>query len=148
MDAERQVEEGVVAELDPGPPARARVVLATGPGCEECGARIFCQPEDAQRRSLWVRVEGRAPAMGSQVRVVVEGSRLLTAGLWAYGAPLAGFLAGLGLVWILAGALPGREALAFLGGVAGAALPLALLARDSRRRPAEEWLRARLLADD
>jgi positive regulator of sigma E activity len=148
MDAERQVEEGVVAELDPGPPARVRVVLATGPGCEECGARVFCRPEDAERRSLWVRVEGASPAMGSRVRVAVEGSRVLAAGLWAYGAPLAGFLAGVGLVWPAAGSLPGREGLAFLGGLVGAALPLALLARRTRRRPAEEWLRARLLQDD
>ena len=145
MGVERQLEEGVVVAVEPGPPARVRVRLAAGEGCEECGARVFCHPEEGERRSLWVRVEGDPPDVGSQVRVAVEGSRVLAAGLWAYGAPLAGFLAGLALVWALADGLPGREGWAFLGGLLGGALPLALLARRSRLRPDEEWLRARLL---
>lgn len=145
MGAERQLEEGVVVAVDPGPPARVRVRLSASEGCEECGARVFCQPEDGERRSLWVRVEAPPPPPGTQVRVAVEGARLLSAGLWAYGAPLAGLLAGLALAWAAAEGLPGREGWAFLGGLAGAALPLVLLARRSRRHPDEEWLRARLL---
>ncbi|MFA7331475.1 MAG: SoxR reducing system RseC family protein [Candidatus Delongbacteria bacterium] len=142
---ELQLEEGVVLEVELGPPARIRVQLSAGPGCEECGARLICRPEDPERRSLWVRVDDPLPDVGSQVRLAVEGSRLLVASTWAYGLPLLGLCAGVGLGWWLGAGWPARELLAFLAGLLGAALPYALLARRSRRRPEEEWLGARLL---
>ncbi len=142
---ELQVEEGVVLEVETGPPARIRVKLSAGPGCEECGARLICRPEDPERRSLWVRVDGPLPAVGSPVRLAVEGSRLLLASSWAYGLPLLGLCAGVGLGWWVGADWPARELWAFLAGLLGAALPWSLLGLRSRQRPQEEWLAARLL---
>jgi len=126
-EVEAQVERGTVLEILPGPPARARVLLSAGPGCEECGARAFCSPEDVERRSLLAHVSGRTPRPGEQVRVAVVGSRVLAAGMWAYGFPLLGLCCGLGLGWVVFAGHAGRELLASLLGVLGGAVPFAVL---------------------
>ncbi|MDP2360141.1 MAG: SoxR reducing system RseC family protein [bacterium] len=144
-DRELQVEEGVVREIQPGPPLLALVQLAAGPACEECGARLFCRPADAGRRSLLAEAEGVELQVGQRVRVAVTGGRLLSASLWSYGYPLAGLCLGTGLGWHLSAGLPGREALSFLAGLLLAALPLYILHVRSRRRPGQTWLQARVL---
>ena len=143
---EAQIEGGTVLEILPGPPVRARVLLGAGAACEECGARSMCSAEDAERRSLLARVPGRTPSPGERVRVAVTGSRVLTAGMWAYGFPLLVLCCGLGLGWFAFAGHAGRELLARLLGVLGGAVPVAVLWRRSRARPAEEWFDACIVA--
>ncbi len=153
MQVEAQIERGTVLEILPGPPVRARVVLSAGPGCEECGARAMCSPEDVERRSLLALVPAaqgfgpgaRIPSPGEQVRVEVSGSRVLAAGMWAYGLPLLGLCCGLVLGWVAFAGHAGRELFATLFAVAGGAVPFAVLWLRSRSRPAEEWFDARVL---
>lgn len=147
-EGEAQIERGTVLEVLEGPPVRARVRLAAGPGCEECGARAFCSPEDVERRSLLARVPGRTPRAGEQVRVEVSGSRVLAAGMWAYGFPLLGLCCGLGLGWAVFEGHAGRELLASLLGVLGGGVPFAALWLRSRSRPSEEWFEARIVPGD
>ena len=142
---EAQIERGTVLEILPGSPLRARVVLSAGPGCEECGARAICSPEDVARRSLLALVPGRIPSPGEQVRVAVSGSRVLAAGMWAYGFPLLGLCCGLVLGWVGFAGHAGRELLASLFAVVGGAVPFALLWLRGRSRPAEEWFDAHIL---
>ncbi len=155
-EVETQIERGMILEILTGPPLRARVVLSAGAGCEECGARAICSPEDAERRSLLALVPvargsgagARSLRPGDQVRVAVSGSRVLSAGMWAYGLPLLGLCGGLALGWIGFAGHAGRELLATLLAVAGAAVPFTVLWWRSRSRPAEEWLDARILPAD
>jgi len=143
---EAQVEEGTVLEVLPGPPALARVLLAAGPGCEECGARLICRPDDPGRRSLMALAPSPPPKPGERVRVSVSGARVLSAGLWAYGLPLVGLCAGLGLGWLAFAGWPGRELLASAAGLACGAAPFAFLWWRGRSRPQEAWFEARILA--
>jgi positive regulator of sigma E activity len=143
--ADTQLEEGVVVAVLPGEPPRVRVRLVPGPGCDACGARAFCVPDDADRRHLVARVSNHVPAAGDVVRVAVSGSRVLAAGAWAYGLPLAGLCAGTIGGWFLFASVPHRELLASLLGMLLAALPLGPLWLRSRSRPQDEWLDARVV---
>lgn len=140
--ADTQLEDGVVVAVLPGEPARVRVRLIPGPGCDACGARAFCVPDDADRRHLVARVSNHVPAAGDIVRVAVSGSRVLAAGAWAYGLPLAGLCAGTMGGWFLFGSAPHRELLASALGVVLAALPFGALWLRSRSNPQDEWLDA------
>ncbi|MDO8835176.1 MAG: SoxR reducing system RseC family protein [Vicinamibacterales bacterium] len=140
--AESQLEEGVVVAVLPGTPARVQVRLLPGPGCDECGARVFCVPEDAERRHLVARVSHQVPAAGDVVRVAVRGTRVLAAGAWAYGLPLAGLCTGTVGGWFLLAGWPHRELLASALGLVLTALPLGALWLRSRSRPSDEWFDA------
>jgi hypothetical protein len=146
-DGERQVEDGVVVDILPGPPRLARVRLTAGPGCDACGARIICKPDAGDHRDLLARIGDAAHQPGDHVRVVVSGARVIAAGTWAYGLPLVGLCAGTGLGWVVCAGLPGRELWAFVSGLVLMAVPLAVLWFRGRRHPAEEWLDA-WVADD
>jgi positive regulator of sigma E activity len=140
--AETQLEDGVVVAVLTGEPARVQVRVLPGPGCDDCGARAFCVPEDADRRHLVARVSNRVPAAGDVVRIAVSGTRVLAAGAWAYGLPLAGLCAGTVGGWFLLAGWPHRELLASVLGLMGAALPVGVLWLRSRSRPHDEWLDA------
>jgi positive regulator of sigma E activity len=140
-----QIERGVVDAVLAGEPPRIVVRLTAGAGCEACGARAFCVSDDSDRRRLVARTHPPLPHPGDTVRVAVRGGRVLAAGLWAYGLPLAGLCTGTVGAWALLAGTPHRELAASVVGLVGAALPLAALWRRSRSSPPEYWLDARVI---
>jgi sigma-E factor negative regulatory protein RseC len=91
MYNEELVEEGIVKLSDNG---IAEVIIANSSGCEECSAKVYCKPGNSSERTLIVRDPLGAKA-GDKVRVVIKGSKILSASFLLYGIPLVLLLVGI-----------------------------------------------------
>jgi sigma-E factor negative regulatory protein RseC len=91
MYNEELTEEGIVKESKNG---IATIVISNSDKCEECTAKIYCKPGNSNERSLIVKDPfGVYP--GDKVRVVIKGSKILSASFMLYGIPLILLIGGL-----------------------------------------------------
>lgn len=91
MYTEELYEEGIVRESKDG---IAIISIQDSEKCGECTAKIYCKPGNSDGRSLTVRDPfGVHP--GDKVRVVIKGSKILSASFKLYGIPLLLLLAGI-----------------------------------------------------
>lgn len=91
MYNEELVEEGIVKLSKNG---IAEVVISSSSSCEECSAKIYCKPGNSSERTLIARDPFGAKA-GDKVRVVIKGSKILSASFLLYGIPLILLLIGI-----------------------------------------------------
>ncbi|MCX7610449.1 MAG: SoxR reducing system RseC family protein [Ignavibacterium sp.] len=91
MYNEELVEEGIVKLSNNG---IAEVIISNSGHCEECSAKIYCKPGNSSERTLIVRDPFGAKA-GDKVRVVIKGSKILSASFLIYGIPLILLLLGI-----------------------------------------------------
>lgn len=91
MYTEELYEEGIVKEAKDG---IAVISIHDSESCNECTAKVYCKPGNSEGRSLTVRDPfGVHP--GDKVRVVIKGSKLLSASFKLYGIPLILLVAGI-----------------------------------------------------
>lgn len=91
MYKEELYEEGIVKEARDG---IAIISIQNSDKCEECTAKIYCKPGSSEGRSLTVR-DSYGVHPGDKVRIVIKGSKILSASLMLYGVPLILLLAGI-----------------------------------------------------
>lgn len=91
MYTEELYEEGIVKEAKDG---IAIISIQDSDKCEECRAKIYCKPGNSEGRSLTVR-DPYGVHPGDKVRVVIKGSKILSASFLLYGLPLILLLAGI-----------------------------------------------------
>lgn len=91
MYTEELYEEGIVKEAKTG---IAVISIQDSDKCKECTAKIYCKPGSSDERSLTVR-DPYGVRPGDKVRVVIKGSKILSASLLLYGVPLILLLAGI-----------------------------------------------------
>ena len=91
MYREELYEEGIVKEAKNG---IAIVSIQDSDRCEDCTAKIYCKTGNTDERSLSVR-DPYGVQPGDKVRVVINGSRILSASFMLYGIPLILLLAGI-----------------------------------------------------
>lgn len=91
MYNEELTEEGIVKESKNG---IATIVISNSDNCEECSAKLYCKPGNANERKLIVNDPFGVKA-GDKVRVMIKGSKLISASLMVYGVPLGLLLLGL-----------------------------------------------------
>lgn len=91
MFNEELIEEGIVKISQNG---IAEVIISNSGQCEECSAKIYCKPANSSERTLLVRDPFGAKT-GDKVRVVIKGSKILSASFLIYGIPLILLLLGI-----------------------------------------------------
>jgi len=91
MYREELYEEGIVKEAKDG---IAIISIQDSDRCEDCTAKIYCKTGNTDERSLSVR-DPYGVQPGDKVRVVINGSRILSASFMLYGIPLILLLAGI-----------------------------------------------------
>jgi sigma-E factor negative regulatory protein RseC len=91
MYKEELYEEGIVKEAKGG---IAIISIQDSDKCRECTAKIYCKPGSSEERSLTVR-DPYGVHPGDKVRVVIKGSKILSASLMLYGVPLILLLSGI-----------------------------------------------------
>jgi sigma-E factor negative regulatory protein RseC len=91
MYTEELYEEGIVKEARDG---IAVISIQDSESCHECTAKIYCKPGKSEGRSLTVR-DPYGVHPGDKVRVVIKGSKILSASFKLYGIPLMLSLAGI-----------------------------------------------------
>lgn len=91
MYKEELYEEGIVKEAKDG---IAVISIHDSESCHECTAKIYCKPGNSEGRSLTVR-DPYGVHPGDKVRVVIKGSKILSASFRLYGIPLLLLLAGI-----------------------------------------------------
>jgi sigma-E factor negative regulatory protein RseC len=91
MYKEELYEEGIVKEAKDG---IAIIRIQDSDKCKECTAKIYCKPGSSEERSLTVR-DPYGVHPGDNVRVVIGGSKILSATFRLYGIPLILLLAGI-----------------------------------------------------
>ena len=91
MYTEELYEEGIVKEAKDG---IAVISIHDSESCQECTAKIYCKPGNSDGRSLTVR-DPFGVHQGDKVRVVIKGSKILSASFKLYGIPLLLLLAGI-----------------------------------------------------
>lgn len=91
MYTEELYEEGIVREAKDG---IAIISIQDSDNCNECTAKIYCKPGKSEGRSLTVR-DPYGVHPGDKVRVVIKGSKILSASFRLYGIPLVLLLAGI-----------------------------------------------------
>jgi len=91
MYKEELYEEGIVKEAKDG---IAVINIHDSDNCHECTAKIYCKPGNSEGRSLTVR-DPYGVHPGDKVRVVIKGSKILSASFFLYGIPLILLLAGI-----------------------------------------------------
>ena len=91
MYREELYEEGIVKEAKDG---IAIISIQDSDRCEDCTAKIYCKTGNTDERSLSVR-DPYGVQPGDKVRVVINGSKILSASFMLYGIPLILLLAGI-----------------------------------------------------
>jgi sigma-E factor negative regulatory protein RseC len=91
MYKEELYEEGIVKEAKDG---IAIISIQNSDKCEECTAKIYCKPGSSEGRSLTVH-DPYGVHPGDKVRIVIKGSKILSASFMLYGIPLILLLAGI-----------------------------------------------------
>lgn len=91
MYTEELYEEGIVKEAKDG---MAIISIQDSENCNECTAKIYCKPGKSEQRSLTVR-DPYGVHPGDKVRVVIKGSKILSASFRLYGIPLLLLIAGI-----------------------------------------------------
>jgi sigma-E factor negative regulatory protein RseC len=90
MYREELYEEGIVKQAKDG---IAIISIQNSDKCEECTAKIYCKPGSSEGRSLTVR-DSYGVHPGDKVRIVIKGSKILSASFLIYGIPLVLMLFG------------------------------------------------------
>ena len=91
MYTEELTEEGIVKESKNG---IATIVISNSDQCEGCSAKIYCKSGNSNERSLIVKDPfGVHP--GDKVRVIINGSKILSASFLLYGVPFIILVAGI-----------------------------------------------------
>lgn len=91
MYTEELYEEGIVKEAKGG---IAIISIQNSESCHECTAKIYCKPGKSEQRNLIVR-DPYGVHPGDKVRVIIKGSKILSASFFLYGIPLALLLTGI-----------------------------------------------------
>jgi sigma-E factor negative regulatory protein RseC len=91
MYTEELFEDGIVKEAKDG---IAIISIQDSDNCHECTAKIYCKPRNSNGRNLTVR-DPYGVHPGDKVRVVIKGSKILSASFKLYGIPLIILLAGI-----------------------------------------------------
>ena len=91
MYKEELYEEGIVKKAKDG---IAIISIQDSDKCEDCTAKIYCKPGSSEERNLTVR-DSYGVHPGDKVRVVIKGSKILSASYMLYGIPLILLLAGI-----------------------------------------------------
>ncbi|MBK7631704.1 MAG: SoxR reducing system RseC family protein [Ignavibacteriales bacterium] len=91
MYTEELYEEGIVKESKDG---IATIVISNSDQCEECTAKLYCKPGSSNERSLVVK-DPFGVKVGDKVKVMIKGSKLISASFIIYGIPLVLLLLGL-----------------------------------------------------
>jgi len=90
---EELFEEGIVVKSVGG---IAEIKLKENGNCEECTAKIFCNPENNNSRMLKV-LDSFESQPGDEVKISINGSEVLKASILLYGLPLVLLLAGIAI---------------------------------------------------
>lgn len=91
MYTEELYEEGIVKEAKDG---MAVINIQDSDKCVECSAKIYCKPVSSKDRCLTVRDPfGVYP--GDKVRIVINGSKILSVSFFLYGISLVLLLIGI-----------------------------------------------------
>ena len=91
MYNEELTEEGIVKESENG---IATIAISNSDKCEECTAKLYCKPGNSNDRSLLVK-DPFGVKSGDKVKVMIKGSKLISAAFKIYGVPLLLLLLGL-----------------------------------------------------
>jgi positive regulator of sigma E activity len=84
MFSEELIEEGIVKEVKD----RLAIININDSGsCEECSAKLFCNPSDYGKRSLTV-TDPFGVHPGDKVRISIKGKKIIAVSLILYGFPL------------------------------------------------------------
>lgn len=97
MYNEELIEEGIVTKSYDG---IAEVMIFNSDRCEECSAKIYCKPSNSSERTLIVR-NPLGAKIGDKVRIVIKGSKILSASFLLYGIPLILLIVGISLGYYL-----------------------------------------------
>jgi positive regulator of sigma E activity len=91
MYSEELIEEGIVKEAKDG---IAIINIQDFGNCEECSAKLFCNPSDYGKKSLTASDPfGVHP--GDRVRISIKGKKIIAVSLILYGFPLVLLLIGI-----------------------------------------------------
>ncbi|MGD8782178.1 MAG: SoxR reducing system RseC family protein [Ignavibacteria bacterium] len=82
--AEELIEEGIILESSNG---IAEVALIENDHCEECSAKIFCNPRADNIKTLKV-ADPYGTKAGDEVKISIKGKAIVKATFALYGAPL------------------------------------------------------------
>jgi positive regulator of sigma E activity len=77
-------EEGIVREVKQG---TAVVKLRDSENCSECALKLYCSSGDSNERQITARDPFRTHP-GDSVRILIRGSKILSASVLLYGIPL------------------------------------------------------------
>ena len=91
MYTEKLTEEGIVKESKDG---IATIVISNSDNCEECTAKLYCNPGNSSERSLTVK-DTFGVVAGDKVRISIKVSQILRISFLIYGIPLILILVGL-----------------------------------------------------
>lgn len=81
---EELFEEGIVESVSNG---TATIIVNSSDHCEECSAKVYCKPKDAEDRKILVK-DSIGASVGDKVRISTKGKNLLFASLYLYAIPL------------------------------------------------------------
>lgn len=112
MVAEELIEEGIVVGAKKG---SAEIILVNSDNCEECSAKLFCKPRGKETHILKA-FDPYGVREGDEVRISVQGAKILEASFFLYGLPLIIMIAGLLLGMVLFENTLNKEFYSFLFG--------------------------------
>lgn len=81
---EELFEEGIVESVSNG---TATIIVNSSDQCDDCSAKVYCKPKDAEGRKLVVK-DPIGASVGDKVRISTQGKNLLFASLYLYAIPL------------------------------------------------------------
>lgn len=106
-------------------PERVQVLIEQVSACDMCRAKKFCTAADVREKTIDARTGGQTFAVGDKVVVSARGSMGLKAVWVAYVLPLAVMMA---VLFVVAGLMPGKEAVAALAALGALAVYYVILA--------------------
>ncbi len=81
---EELIEEGIILESNNG---IAEVALIENDHCDECSAKIFCNPKADNTKTVRV-IDPYKTKVGDEVKISIKGSTIVKATFGLYGTPL------------------------------------------------------------
>ncbi len=110
---EELIEEGIILESNNG---IAEVALIENDNCEDCSAKIFCNPKADNTKTVKAEDPYKTRA-GDEVRISIKGSTIVKATFALYGVPLLLLVLGIFVSYNFFEQHELRELYSFLTGV-------------------------------
>lgn len=110
---EQLIEKGIVISSEDG---TAEIALTQKGECEECSAKLFCKP-GKNNSNIIKAVDPFNSHPGSEVKIAIDGKKILSISFMLYGVPLFLFLAAIILTIQLIPDTSPKELFAFITAV-------------------------------